>query len=117
MLRKGVNNGDGEDGWSQHGLGHLLNPTDPDSDDRAWIAHAWLAIVRRSLGLKAEPLPFERAVAIGQITVSSSEILRPLATFNAAKPYAQQIKPFNFILSCHIAPYGHPVGADPERFT
>jgi hypothetical protein len=23
--------------WSEHGLGHLLNPTDPDSEDRAWI--------------------------------------------------------------------------------
>ncbi len=49
LLRKGINNG--EDGWSQHGLGHLLNPTDPTSEDRSWIAQAWLGIVRRSLGL------------------------------------------------------------------
>ena len=116
LLRKGVNNGDNEDGWSLHGLGHLLNPTDPESSDQAWIAHAWLAIVRRSLGLKAEPLPFEKVVAVGQTTVSSPEVLKPLAAFNAGKPYAQQIKPFNFILSCHVAPYGYPVGADPERF-
>jgi hypothetical protein len=32
LLRKGVNNN--EDRWPEHGLGHLLNPTDPDSDDR-----------------------------------------------------------------------------------
>ena len=56
LLRKGVNNG--EDGWSQHGLGHLLNPSDPTSEDRSWIAQAWLGIVRRSLGLATEPLPF-----------------------------------------------------------
>ncbi len=43
-------------------------------------------------------------------------MLRPLAKLNAGKPYAQQIKPFNFILSCHVAPFGHPVGADPEHF-
>ena len=43
-------------------------------------------------------------------------MLRPLAKLNAGKPYAQQIKPFNFILSCHVAPFGHPIGADPERF-
>src|SRR5262249_15224557 len=26
---------------SEHGLGHLLNPTDPDSEDRAWARQAW----------------------------------------------------------------------------
>jgi hypothetical protein len=40
-----------EDRWSEHGLGHLLNPTDPESEDREWIAQAWLSIVRRALGL------------------------------------------------------------------
>ncbi len=114
LLRKGVNNG--EDGWSQHGLGHLLNPSDPTSEDRSWIAQAWLGIVRRSLGLATVPLPFADRVALGQITVSSPDVLRPLAKLNAGKAYAQQIKPFNFILSCHVAPFGHPVGADPERF-
>ena len=114
LLRKNVNNG--EDGWSQHGLGHLLNPSDPTSEDRSWIAQAWLGIVRRSLGLATEPLPFADRVALGQITVSSPEVLRPFAKLNADKTYAQQIKPFNFILSCHIAPYGHPADADPEHF-
>jgi hypothetical protein len=113
LLRKDVNNA--EDGWSQHGLGHLLNPSDPTSEDRSWIAQAWLGIVRRSLGLETKPLPFADRVAMGQTTVSSPEVLRPLGKLNAGKPYAQQIKPFNFILSCHIAPYGHPIGADPER--
>jgi hypothetical protein len=27
--------------WSEHGLGHVLNPTDPDSDDRDWISALW----------------------------------------------------------------------------
>ena len=73
-------------------------------------------IVRRSLGLPTTPLPFAKRVAVGQTTVSSPEVIKPLATLNAGKPYAQQIKPFNFILSCHVAPFGHPIGADPERF-
>jgi hypothetical protein len=32
-----------EDRWSEHGLGHLMNPTDPESEDREWIAQvmAW----------------------------------------------------------------------------
>ena len=114
LLREDVNNE--EDRWSEHGLGHLLNPSDPTGDDRSWIAQAWLGIVRRSLGLATEPLPIADRVAVGQITVSSPEVLKPLEAFNAGKPYAEQIKPFNFILSCHVAPFGHPVGADPERF-
>jgi hypothetical protein len=31
--------------WSEHGLGHLLNPTDPDSDDRDWMRQVWEGIV------------------------------------------------------------------------
>ena len=95
--------------------GHLLNPSDPTGDDRSWIAQAWLGIVRRSLGLARRRCHLP-TVAAGQITVSGPEVLKPLATLNAGKPYPQQIKPFNFILSCHVAPFGHPVGADPEHF-
>ncbi len=117
LLRKKVNNGEvGEDRWSEHGLGHLMNPSDPTGDDRSWIAQAWLGIVRRSLGLAAAPLPIADRVAVGQITVSSPEVLKPLEAFNAGKSFAQQIKPFNFILSAHVAPLGHPIDADPERF-
>src|SRR5262249_27210298 len=28
----------------------------------------------------------------------------------------EQIKPFNFLLSCQVRQLGHPVGVDPERF-
>ena len=48
--------------------------------------------------------------------MSSPEVMKPLKALNAGKPYAEQIKPFNFILSCHVPPLGHPVGADPKRF-
>ena len=72
--------------------------------------------MRRSLGLPTGRCRLPIAWRVGQITVSSPEVLKPLAKLNAGKPYAQQIKPFNFILSCHVAPFGHPVGADPERF-
>lgn len=117
QLRPGINiPEDSGVGWSEHGLGHLLNPVDPTSEDRGWIAHAWLGIVRRSLGLTTAPLPFADRVAVGQITVSSPEVLRALAKLNAGKTYEQQIKPFNFILSCHVAKLGHPSDADPEHF-
>ena len=114
ILRKGTNNVN--DRYSEHGLGHLLNPTDPKSEDRSWIAVAWLAMVRRSLGLATVPLGFEKRVAVGRITVSSPAVLKPLEALNAGKTYADRIKPFNFILSCHVRPFGHPTGADAERF-
>jgi hypothetical protein len=114
LLRSGTNNN--QDRWSEHGLGHLLNPTDPESEDRDWIAQAWLSIVRRALGLPTEALPFAERPAVGRITVSSPAVMRPLAGFNEGKPYASQIKPFNFLLSCHVQKMGHPVGVDPERF-
>ena len=82
LLRKGVNNA--EDRWSEHGLGHLLNPTDPESDDREWIAQAWLNIVRRALGLPATPLGIESSPAVGQITVRirhTSRLATPVGTF------------------------------------
>ena len=81
LLRKGINNK--EDRYSEHGLGHLLNPTDPKSDDRSWIAQAWLAIVRRSLGAPTKPLGFEKRAAVGRITVSSPQVMKPLKALNA----------------------------------
>ena len=67
LLRKGVNNGDGEDGWSQHGLGHLLNPTDPESDDRS-VDRARVAGNRAPIaGAESPAATLREAVAVGQI--------------------------------------------------
>ncbi len=72
--------------------------------------------MRRSLDLPAKPLRFEKRVAVTRTTVSSLAVMKPLAAFNNGKPYAKKIKPFNFILGCHVRKLGHPIGADPERF-
>jgi len=114
LLRQGVNNK--EDRWSEHGLGHLLNPTDPENEDREWIAQVWLSIVRRALGLPVQKLGFEGLPAVGRITVSSPAVMCPLEKLNEGKSYADQIKPFNFILTCHLKPLGYPPGIHPEQF-
>jgi hypothetical protein len=114
LLRDGVNNS--EDRWSEHGLGHLLNPTDPESEDREWIAQVWLNIVRKALGLPAKNASFEDRPAIGRVTISSPAVMRPFENLNKGKRYADQIKPFNFLLTCHVRPLGHPPSTDPERF-
>jgi hypothetical protein len=109
-----VNNAD--DRWSEHGLGHLLNPTDPESEDREWIGQIWLSNVRKSLGMATKPLGIESVPAVGQFRVSSPASMKPLEKLNEGKPYCDQIKPFNFLLMCFVRPLGHPPGADPERF-
>jgi hypothetical protein len=114
LLREGTNNND--DRWSEHGLGHLLNPSDPESEDREWIAQAWQNIIRKNLGFPSQTQGFEDLPAVGRVTVSSPAKIRPLMSLNAGKCYSDQIKPFNFLSTCHVKPFGHPIGTDPERF-
>ena len=114
LLRKEINNSTNR--WSQHGLGHLLNPMDVESDGREWIGQHWLNLVRSTLGLPAGVLPFEDLPAIGAVSVSSPAVMRAFSDFNQGKPYAGQIKPFNFALSCQVRQLGHPIGVDPKHF-
>jgi len=114
LLRNGINNA--QDRWSEHGLGHLLNPTDTASDDRDWIAQVWDGIVCSALGKKKRRDLFEQTPAVGRITVSSPAILHALREINEGKEYAQQIKPFNFLVSCQVRKLGHPPGVDPAHF-
>ena len=114
LLRKGVNNTTHR--WSQHGLGHLLNPIDVNSEDREWIGQVWENIIRRAMGLATRPLPFEHFPAIGRVSISSPAIMKALTEFNSGKPYSEQIKPFNFALSCQVRQLGHPIGVDPAQF-
>jgi hypothetical protein len=114
LLRKGVNNK--EDRWSEHGLGHLLNPTDPESEDRGWIAQVWLRMIRSAVGKRTRNSDFEQQPAVGRTSITSPAIMRPLAKLNEGKKYVDKIKPFNFLMTCHVKPFGHPPSADPEHF-
>jgi hypothetical protein len=66
--------------------------------------------------LETEKLAFEALPAIGRITISSPMVMKALSKFNSGKPYGDQIKPFNFLLTCQINPLGHPAGTDPKQF-
>jgi hypothetical protein len=116
LLRKGKNGNSKDNHWSEHGLGHLLNPIDLASEDRTWIAQYWIAIICDCLGIERDKFEFERVPAVGRVTITSPVILAPLAELNGGKKYRDQIKPFNFLLTCHIGPLGFPFGANPEKF-
>jgi len=114
LLRKGANNE--KDHWSEHGLGHLLNPLDPESENRDWIGQVWLNIVRKALNLPVEPLPFANAPAISRFTVSSPNLMKRLAALNNGKSYPDICKPFNFLLAAHVEHFSLPIGVDPKHF-
>jgi hypothetical protein len=76
----------------------------------------WANLINSDSGSTAEQLKFVRLPALGRVTVSSPAVMRPLIRLNEGKPYADQIKPFNFLLTSQVRPLGHPVGTDPEHF-
>jgi hypothetical protein len=73
-------------------------------------------MVLKKMGRSTLPLKFEAVPAVGRVTVSNPSILHALERLNKDKEYSKQIKPFNFLLSCHVNPLGHPLGVDPTRF-
>jgi hypothetical protein len=102
--------------YSEHGLGHLLNPIDVDSQDRSWIPQIWETIAREHLGLPTEEPPWLGRPALTQLAITTPRLLRPFAANEAGLDYADRMKPFNFLLAAHVAPLGFPSGTDPSRF-
>lgn len=121
---------------SEHGLGHLLDPSrddhseeeaegeEPDDDEtlearpmgRAWIAEAWRWILHEAEGLHTDEPSWLDQRAVTRLTISSPALLSPFKAFNEGKPYSAQVKPSNFMLVAHVASFGHPLGAEPARF-
>ena len=112
-----------------HGLGHLLAPDEdatiaPDGVDeeeggsktKPWHRDVWEKIICERLSLPAKPLPWLDDMAVGRITVSKPEVWRAFAEFNRGKPYQQQIKPGNFLLTAQLDMPGLQLGKDAERF-
>jgi hypothetical protein len=43
-------------------------------------------------------------------------MMKSLSDLNHGKKYSDQIKPFNFLMTCHVKAFGFPYKADPEQF-
>lgn len=96
--------------WSEHGLGHLLNPTDPKSDDRDWIKKIWEVMISEALGRSVRRPDWFRRPAISRLTITSPKQLQTLIDDGA------DVWPFSFMLQAHVAPNGHPARVDPTDF-
>ncbi len=94
---------------SIHGLGLYRRPY-PDSegwsaDAPAWVVETWERIIREAEGLPVPPEPaWFDLPAISQLAISSPHVLAPFRSINAAKAYADQVKPFGFLLTGHVDP-------------
>jgi hypothetical protein len=102
--------------YSEHGLGHLLNPIDAEQVDRDWIKQHWHLRVRQALGRPVEEPDWLDRPALTKISVTSPQVLRPFLGYNDSRSPCSQIRPYNFLLHAHVAPFGHPLGANPARF-
>jgi hypothetical protein len=102
----------------EHGLGHLMNPLDIDDDDNEkWVKAVWRYILDCDVrGLDPSPPEWFSLPALSRVGVSGPDMLRLFAKLNRHKDYADQVKPFNFMLSCQVAEYGHPQGVDTDHF-
>lgn len=82
---------------SEHGLGHVQNPTNYESTDRGWIRQYWEWFAKQLLGLPAddEPYWFDRPTA-GQTSFSKPALLARCDHWNEGKSYRDRIKPFGF---------------------
>jgi hypothetical protein len=103
--------------FSEHGLGHLLNPLNPRDESIDWIEAIWEIIDCDALGTLIQRPKWFALPAIGRETASSPLLVNRLTPRGRQRlSYANRIKPMNFLLTAHVAPFGHPQGVDPQEF-
>ncbi len=95
---------------SAHGLGHLLPPYDDrdnpgvrESGVLLWQEDLWKAIIKSLRGSNPNELPLDWHEELGRPAVSRYTAATPdrldwFKDFNRDKPYAERVKPFNFLL-------------------
>jgi hypothetical protein len=55
--------------------------------------------------------------AVTRISAASAAALRPFnASYNPARPFTEQVKPYNFLICVHVYPFSHLAGYPPQRF-
>jgi hypothetical protein len=106
---------------SGHGLGYLYRPKKGFNEklkEHEWVVEAWDWIMRQALGLTcAEPSWFGYP-AMMRIAITTPEVMKALQVRQRGRPYAERVKPFNFVLSPPIDPDGgYPKGAKRGEFT
>jgi len=92
-----------KDGWSSHGLGHLLHGNNEEDEEihNKWERELWTKIIKTAEGKMPEDALCEEYS--GEYSVSKYAVTTPhlhwrLREINRQKIISKQIKPFNFVL-------------------
>jgi hypothetical protein len=85
---------------SEHGLGHLLLPHDPDNPGAA-VDEFWEHLIATELDLDHPESDYFRQPAIGRLTITSQPDQAAFKTYNHGKPYPDQIRPWHFLTIAH----------------
>src|SRR5215469_13717447 len=103
--------------YSEHGLGHLMNPIDPEEEEsRDWIRQLWEIIVKEAQGEEAVRPKWLNRPAISRITATTPDIVLRLQNEKRRQSYADRIKPMNFLLAAHGMPLDLPEGVSATHF-
>ncbi len=97
-----------KDAYSEHGLGHLLNPIDPECEDRDWIRQVWEGLAWEALGGPRFDPPWGDMPAMMKSAVTKPSLLDRFSGLNRQKTYVDRIKPFNFLLSATVNAIDRP---------
>jgi hypothetical protein len=100
---------------SEHGLGHLLNPIDPEEESRDWIREFWVMIIAEAMGIAVARPKWINRPAISRITATTPDLVLRLQDRRKSVSYAERVKPMNFLLAAHALPLQLPEGASPAH--
>ncbi len=89
---------------SEHGLGHLQNPIDPDDESRDWIKEAWRYLLALDQGPPVKEPDWLDAPAVAQVAISTPRLLDAFSTWNGRRRYPESVKPFGFMLVAYARP-------------
>jgi hypothetical protein len=83
---------------SEHGLGHLLDPTshDPNRPHDRFYDRWWQQILHDELGIPLQTPDWFDHPAVGRLAVTSRHEEGTFRAYNADRPYDQKTRPFNF---------------------
>ena len=102
---------------SGHGLGHLMDPFDDPAEVRSswikrigvprWQAEVWMEIISAVDAGRPDVVPLGHLPGFNEpsrsrYAATTPELLSWFSEFNEGKPYSEQIKPFNFMLSLQL---------------
>ena len=113
---------------SAHGLGHFVAPYGADAESRGerdsgvrlWEEDVWRQIISAALGATPRIVNYEfrhemSEPARSQYSATQPAVLDWFKRFNENRPYAEQVKPFNFLLSFFARRQEDLIASDPTR--